>query len=173
MRDIRELDCSEEFRLSNFGQSSYINEQHHQMPAYNMTRDGFTFLAMGYTGAKAAAFKEAYIKRFNAMEDALREEGKKQLTIPDLYAETPDKLYTPEEAAEELLLGGFKRFYALMVKFGVLVKVGRAYYPKPEYVRQGLFVIRNRGKSGYKRPLVTQKGIEFLRKRINQQALPA
>jgi phage regulator Rha-like protein len=27
-----------------------------------MTKDGFTFLAMGYTGAKAAAFKVAYIQ---------------------------------------------------------------------------------------------------------------
>ena len=33
-----------------------------------MTRDGFTFLAMGYRGKKAAHFKELYIKRFNEME---------------------------------------------------------------------------------------------------------
>ena len=33
-----------------------------------MTRDGFTFLAMGFTGKKAARFKELYIKRFNEME---------------------------------------------------------------------------------------------------------
>ena len=26
--------------------------------AYSITRDGFTFLAMGFTGAKAAMFKE-------------------------------------------------------------------------------------------------------------------
>ena len=33
-----------------------------------MTRDGFMFLVMGYRGKKAAAIKEAYIKRFNQME---------------------------------------------------------------------------------------------------------
>ena len=33
-----------------------------------MTRDGFTMLVMGYTGAKAMRFKELYIKRFNEME---------------------------------------------------------------------------------------------------------
>lgn len=33
-----------------------------------MTRDGFTFLAMGFTGAKAAQFKEAYISEFNRLE---------------------------------------------------------------------------------------------------------
>ena len=36
-----------------------------------MTRDGFTFLAMGFTGARAAAWKEKYIAAFNAMEETL------------------------------------------------------------------------------------------------------
>lgn len=72
LRDIRNLDCSDDFRLHNFGESSYLNEQNHKQPMYLMTRDGFTFLAMGYTGEKAAQFKEAYIKQFNAMETALR-----------------------------------------------------------------------------------------------------
>lgn len=39
---------------------------------YLMTRDGFTLLAMGYTGAKAMKFKLAYIKHFNAMEKILQ-----------------------------------------------------------------------------------------------------
>lgn len=50
LRDIRELDCSKEFRLHNFVQSAYINEQGHKQPCYIMTRDGFVFLAMGYRG---------------------------------------------------------------------------------------------------------------------------
>lgn len=41
-------------------------------PMYLMTKDGFTLLAMGYTGEKAMRFKLAYIKQFNAMEKALR-----------------------------------------------------------------------------------------------------
>lgn len=68
IRDIRELDCSENFRLLNFEQSSYINEQGKKQPCYIMTRDGFVFLAMGYRGKKAAQFKELYIRRFNEME---------------------------------------------------------------------------------------------------------
>lgn len=39
--------------------------------AYRLTRDGFTFLAMGFTGAKAQAFKWAYIDAFNKMEAQL------------------------------------------------------------------------------------------------------
>ena len=71
LRDIRQLmesGLSEEFRRLNFEQSKYINEQGHKMPCCHLTRDGFTMLAMGYTGEKAMRFKEAYIKRFNEME---------------------------------------------------------------------------------------------------------
>ncbi len=72
LRDIRELGCSSEFRLLNFGESSYTNNQNKKQPMYYMTRDGFTLLAMGYTGELAMKFKEAYIKQFNAMEAALQ-----------------------------------------------------------------------------------------------------
>lgn len=72
LRDIRELGCSNEFRLSNFGESSYTNTQNKKQPMYFMTRDGFTLLVMGYTGELAMKFKEAYIKQFNAMEAALQ-----------------------------------------------------------------------------------------------------
>lgn len=72
IRDITDLRCSKEFRLLNFEESSYFNEQNHKLPMYYITRDGFTLLAMGYTGEKAMKFKEAYIKQFNAMEKALQ-----------------------------------------------------------------------------------------------------
>ena len=72
MRDITNLYCSDDFRAANFGGSSYTSEQNKQFPMYEMTKDGFTFLVMGDTGKKAAAFKEAYINRFNEMEAELR-----------------------------------------------------------------------------------------------------
>lgn len=71
LRDVRELECSEGFRLSNFGQSSYVNSQNKKMPMYYMTKDGFTLLVMGYNGEKAMEFKEGYIRQFNAMEKLL------------------------------------------------------------------------------------------------------
>lgn len=40
--------------------------------AYRLTRDGFTLLAMGFTGKKALAFKLAYIDAFNRMEAELQ-----------------------------------------------------------------------------------------------------
>lgn len=71
LRSIRNLDCSDTFRLRNFAESSYKNEQGKKQPCFDMTRDGLTFLVMGYQGKKAAQFKEAYIKRFNEMEKTL------------------------------------------------------------------------------------------------------
>lgn len=52
MRDIENLNCSEEFRLANFGNSSFKNEQGKEFPMFTMTKDGFSFLVMGYTGRK-------------------------------------------------------------------------------------------------------------------------
>jgi len=73
LADVRNLDCSENFRLLNFQESNYKNQQNKRQPMYLMTKDGFTFLVMGYTGKKAAAFKESYITRFNQMETFIME----------------------------------------------------------------------------------------------------
>lgn len=73
LRDIENLSCSEEFRAANFGVSSYITSQNKQLPMYEMTKDGFTFLVMGYTGKAAAKFKEDFINAFNTMEKQLRQ----------------------------------------------------------------------------------------------------
>ena len=48
-------------------------ETSRKSPAYRLTRDGFTLLAMGFTGKKALAFKLAYIDAFNRMEAALHQ----------------------------------------------------------------------------------------------------
>lgn len=83
MRDIENLNCSDEFRLANFGDSSFKNEQGREFPMVTMTKDGFSFLVMGYTGKKAARFKEAYINAFNKMELEIRSsiKPKSQLEI--------------------------------------------------------------------------------------------
>ena len=66
-----------EDRLGNFSQTVVTRANPSggapiQSKAYRLTRDGFTFLAMGFTGEKAQAFKWAYIDAFNRMEEALR-----------------------------------------------------------------------------------------------------
>ena len=75
LRDIENLDCSDDFRESNFGLSSYQSEQNKKLPMYLITKDGFVFLVMGYRGKRAAEIKEKYIHAFNEMEKILTEKN--------------------------------------------------------------------------------------------------
>jgi len=75
LRDIQEKilpNISTDFGQLNFEPSTYLNEQNKVQPMYYLTRDGFTMVAMGYTGPKAMQFKEAYINEFNKMEAMLQ-----------------------------------------------------------------------------------------------------
>ncbi|RCW44265.1 Rha family transcriptional regulator [Paenibacillus prosopidis] len=83
MRDIRNLECSEEFNQRNFAQINYQDEMNRSYPKYLITQDGFSFLVMGYTGKDAARFKEMYIGEFNRMRDGLNNDIEKFLYNPD------------------------------------------------------------------------------------------
>jgi len=72
LRDIQNLECSPEFSLLNFEESKYINDRGREYPMYLMSKDGFSFLVMGYTGGKAAEFKEKFINEFNKREALLK-----------------------------------------------------------------------------------------------------
>lgn len=71
---IQTLSCSPEFASANFSAHEEIIKAGAVQRAskfWNMTKDGFMFLVMGFTGTKAAAIKEAYIAEFNRMADEL------------------------------------------------------------------------------------------------------
>lgn len=82
LRAFQRLECSAEFRQRNFALSmetmTYVDSsgqaaaaQTGRIASVNMTKDGFIFMVMGFTGKKAAAIKEAYIAAFNKMADEL------------------------------------------------------------------------------------------------------
>lgn len=71
LKKIRTLECSASFTSRNFSVSDYTDCTGRKLPCYQITRDGFAFLAMGFTGKRAAQFKEAYINAFNQMEKQL------------------------------------------------------------------------------------------------------
>ena len=54
-----------------FIKSTYMNRGK-EYPEYLMTRDGFSLLAMGFTGKEAVEWKLKYIDAFNQMEDRLK-----------------------------------------------------------------------------------------------------
>lgn len=72
MQDIRDLVCSEEFRQHHFVPSSYWSEQNKELPRFIITEQGFAMLAMGYTGYRAAEFKEQYISEFHRMREQVQ-----------------------------------------------------------------------------------------------------
>lgn len=55
--------------------SSYKDDTGKENKMYQMNRDGFTFLVMGFTGKKANEWKWNYINAFNSMESILREKS--------------------------------------------------------------------------------------------------
>lgn len=57
---------------SMFAEGVYQDSRNRNQKMYYMNRDGFTFIAMGFTGSKADEFKLKYIQAFNQMEQHIQ-----------------------------------------------------------------------------------------------------
>ena len=97
LRAFDKLDCSDEYRRLNFeptmadvpGPRGAVRQER----VILMTKDGFIFLVMSFTGKEAARIKEAYIGAFNAMTDQLQQiaiTGFRDLWAQRLELETRD-----------------------------------------------------------------------------------
>ena len=75
MRSIKNLTAQNCAVGKMFVESTYVNQQGHEQPMYYMNRDGFTLLAMGFTGRDAMKFKLEYIEAFNRMDELIRNEN--------------------------------------------------------------------------------------------------
>lgn len=58
-----------------FAESTYTDRSGKQNKMYYLNCDGFTFIAMGFTGRKADEFKLKYIEAFNLMEEQIRNQS--------------------------------------------------------------------------------------------------
>jgi len=99
LQDIREMSDRAQH---NFVQSYYVNTQNREMPMYEMNRDGFTFLVMGFSGEKADNFKLDFIDGFNKLENELRQ--LQQFKLPQTFSEALRLLADETEAKEKLQL---------------------------------------------------------------------
>lgn len=79
LENIRQILAAENSAAKFFSESTFQNRGK-EYPEYLMNRDGFTLLAMGFTGKDALQWKMKYIAAFNEMEERL--EGK-VLMLPD------------------------------------------------------------------------------------------
>lgn len=82
LRAVEKLECSDDFTQRNFALSDYTDATGRRLPMYRISRDGFAFLAMGFTGRAAAAWKERFIAAFGKMERELRRIAV-QKSLPD------------------------------------------------------------------------------------------
>lgn len=91
---LRDIDALKD--VSNFGQMFFESNEPdsygRNRRIYFMNRDGFTLIAMGYTGSKAMEFKLKYIEAFNQMEKKIKEET--QFRLPTILAEMSTMFYS-------------------------------------------------------------------------------
>lgn len=97
LRAIQNLECSENFTQLNFELSEYKDDSSKTNKYYIITKDGFMFLVMGFTGKEAALWKERFINAFNEMEASLRTRQE----IPYLFE--PDKFNNTREKARQYM----------------------------------------------------------------------
>lgn len=86
----------QDFTEPNFRLSEYKDRTGRVLPCYKLTRDGFSFIAMGLTGKKADIWKVSFINAFNKMEQVITQEihsPNKYLTeiMSELYKKLPQE----------------------------------------------------------------------------------
>lgn len=155
-----------------FYKTEYVHEQNGQSyPMYLMNRDGFTLLAMGFTGKAALEWKLKYIAAFNEMEKKLTE--KPQLTRSQLLAtaliaaheeleekdkqiETmkPKALFADAVSAsgQSILVGEMAK---LLSQNGIQMGQNRLF----QWMRENGYLIKDKKRTDYNMP--TQKSMEL------------
>lgn len=113
-----------------FYEGIYTDKKGEQRKMYYLNRDGFTFIAMGFTGRKVDEFKLKYIDAFNKMEEQIRNQSLQVLNQSTDDLKRANLLYkianltSDEELKEESL----KSSYELVT--GKLIHQKKTYYQK-------------------------------------------
>lgn len=128
LQKLENLDCSDGFALANF--SAHVqnidigNGAKRESKIYQITKDGFMFLVMGFTGKKAAAIKEAYINAFNDMAAKLYPVISNQSLTPSQQADIKSQISNiahrfpqPEQHATYSKLYGRLKSYFKVAKY--------------------------------------------------------
>ena len=97
LKSIRKLMSATNVAVAQmFDETTYVNEQGKEQPMFFMNRDGFTLLAMGFSGEKALKFKVDYINAFNKMEAELKSQQAKQLSAAESLLQSVQLLVAHE-----------------------------------------------------------------------------
>ena len=125
-----------------------------KFPEYLMNRDGFSLLAMGFTGKEAVQWKLKYIEAFNQMEKQLAQ--RPQLSRAELMAQTliaaHDELEHKDAQIAELTPKGI---FADAVSASKQIGQNRLF----SWMREHGYLIRDPKRSDYNMP--TQRAVEM------------
>lgn len=97
-----------------FYEGIYTDKKGEQRKMYYLNRDGFTFIAMGFTGRKVDEFKLKYIDAFNKMEEQIRNQSLQVLNQSTDNLKRANLLYkianltSDEELKEESLKSSYE-----------------------------------------------------------------
>jgi len=137
-----------------------------------MTRDGFSFLAMGFTGPKAARWKEDFINAFKMMELRLKQKEQIQPKV-DFY----DKVSASKDSrtmgqVAKILDLGRNLLFELLRDNDVLMDSDSEWNtPYQEYIQQGYFKVVPSSTKGKNQTFVTPKGLFWLQKVVTEKFL--
>lgn len=169
LESIRQILVAENSATKFFHESSF-EYRGRQFPEYFMNRDGFTLLAMGFTGKAALEWKLKYIAAFNAMEKQLAQ--RPQLSRSELMAQaliaahdelehkdrqiaelTPKGIFADAVSASKksILVGELAK---LLCQNGVQIGQNRLF----SWMRERGYLIKDPKRSDYNMP--TQRAVE-------------
>ena len=112
-----------------FIESKYQHPQNKQYyKEYLLTRDGFSLLVMGFTGAKALQWKLKYIEAFNKMEQYIKEQNKPSYMIDD-RVKRAEKWIEEEKERQQLQLENKQQTKVIEKQSEVIGEMA----PKAEY----------------------------------------
>lgn len=169
LESIRQILVAENSATKFFHESSF-EYRGRQFPEYLMNRDGFTLLAMGFTGKAALEWKLKYIAAFNAMEKQLAQ--RPQLSRSELMAKaliaahdelehkdrqiaelTPKGIFADAVSASKksILVGELAK---LLCQNGVQIGQNRLF----SWMRERGYLIKDPKRSDYNMP--TQRAVE-------------
>lgn len=175
LRDIDQLKGVVPNWTDLFHEGSYVHSQNKQQyRMFYMNRDGFTILAMGFTGHKAIQFKMQYIQAFNQMEQQLLEMNLPSYEISDPVAratkwieeeqQRQQLIQTVEEQKPMVMFANaivgstscilIRELAVLLKQNGIDIGQGRLF----EYLRNNSYLVKRKG-TDYNMP--TQKSMNL------------
>lgn len=171
LESIRQILAAENSATKSMFYETTFENRGKQYPMYLMNRDGFTLLAMGFTGKAALEWKLKYIAAFNEMEKKLAEQPKltrsqllataliaahEELEEKDKQIETmkPKALFADAVSAsnQSILVGEMAK---LLSQNGIQMGQNRLF----QWMRENGYLIKDRKRTDYNMP--TQKSMEL------------